>query len=146
MPSLLAGQDMFWATGSLFDHFLTFSQQIIINKEPKKTISNVSTPSLAGYSNRRQEISYELTPQSGIMNAIVTYPSSQNAVDENNLQIRIKEGEVSIKTTGNAKDYILDGKTENILIDDKVYNLTSSYKVQQFLGLKFYYFKLTETN
>lgn len=146
MPSLLQGQDITCFTGSLHDHFLTFSQLIVVNKEAKKTISNISTRSLAGYPAKRQEASYTLTPQSGQFYAHITYNKNQNLVDENNLQLRTSEGDIWMKTSGEAKDYILDGKTENILVDNKLYNVTSSPEVRKFLGLDFFVFKLTETN
>lgn len=147
MPSLVAGQDMLWATGTLRDHFDTFSQQIIVHKEPKKTVDNTSTPTLHGYSSRRASVSYTSTPVSGIFSAIVNYNrDDQNLTDENGLQIRTPDGELTIKTTGGCKDFIVNGKTKNIEIDGKTFNLTSSYKVQKFFGLDYYYFTLTETN
>src|SRR6056300_868095 len=133
-------------TGALNDLFDTFKQEIIVNKEPKKTVSNVSTPTLAGYSNRRQEVSYTLTPRSGIFHSIVDYRRNQDITDENGLQLRTPEGEIYIKTSGGAKDYIIQGKTENIIVDNKIYNVTSSYEIKRFLGYDMYVFTLTETN
>lgn len=147
MPSLLQGQDITCFSGAAFDHFLTFSQSIIINKEPKKTVSNSSTPAMFGYPSRRQEVSYDLVPQSGIFSAIINYNvGQQNLTDENGLQLRIPEGNITMKTTGGCKDYIMDGsKTKNLIIDNKLYNITSSPKIQKYLGLDFYYFILTES-
>ena len=133
-------------TGALNDWFDTFKQLIVVNKEAKKTISNISTRSLAGYPVKREEASHTLVPQSGQFYAHVTYNKNQSLVDENNLQLRTSEGNIWIKTSGEAKDYILDGKTENILVDNKLYNVTSSPEVRKFLGLDFFVFKLTETN
>jgi len=137
-------------TGILSDHFFTFSQVIVVNKEPKKEVSFINTPSLPGYSSRRQEISETLIPVSGKFHALVNYVRDNQKLraenERNELMARTPEGNVLIKTTGEAKDYIINGKTENILVDGKTYNVTSSYQVQKFLGLDYYYFELTETN
>lgn len=147
MPSLITSTEITSFTGCLGDHFDTFKRQIIINKEPKKTIKSgtMDSPAMHGYGRRRQEVSYELVPQSGIYNAIVRYKVGTNETDED-LGFRYPEGTtatIKLDTAGNA--YMTAGKTENVVIDGKTFNPNGPSIVQNFLGLAYYIHPLTET-
>lgn len=138
------------AFGDLFDTFARYrpDRYIVINKEPIKTIVQ-SSPSdaYAGYSSTNVINDYVLTPVSGVFPAQMIYEYKTNELDVNNpeLQVNIANNSVNIKVEANAKDFILAGKTESILVDGQLFNQASQYKVQDFLGVQYYYFKLTQT-
>lgn len=138
------------AFGDLFDTFARYrpDRYIVINKEPIKTIVQ-STPSdsYAGYSSTNVINDYVLTPVSGVFPAQIIYEYKTNETDITNseLQVNIADNSVNIKVENNAKEFMLIGKTESILVDGQLFNQASQYKVQDYLGVKYYYFKLQQT-
>lgn len=148
MSSLLSSGEITSLTGEFVKHFDTFSQwrNIVINKEPIKTIINNSS-TYAGYGNENTDPEYTLTPVYATYPAIILYEYNSNQSDINNATIKIRFGDnkVRIKVKKDARDYIKNGKTENIIVDENIYNTVSSDKVQGYLGLQYYYFDLEAT-
>lgn len=138
-------------SGAFADHFDTFAREkterwAVIFKEPIKTIINSNDQVIAGYGNLKED-SYTLTPVSGVYPAIIIYEYKTDSSDifSNETKTRVSKNSVRIKMEKDGADFILNGKTENVIIDGQTYNDVSQYKVQDFLGLKYYYFNLSQT-
>lgn len=145
MASLVSSSVATAYTGILADHFDTFKREIVINKEPIKTVVDSDTPSYPGYGRRREEVSFTLTPVSGVYNAIVVY-NTQTLGNDPLVKYQFPEGTAYIKVESDAKDFITIRKTENIVIDGKVWNIDNTPRIQHFLGAKYYLFEIKETN
>jgi len=148
MSSLLSSGEITSFTGEFVKHFDTFSQwrNIVVNKEPIKTVV-INPSTYAGYGNEDSNTEYTLTPVYETFPAIISYEYNSNQSDISNTAIKIRFGDnkVRIKVKKNARDYIKNGKTENIIVDENIYNTVSSDKVQGYLGLQYYYFDLEAT-
>ena len=148
MSSLLTSNEILVATGTLSNHFDTFAiSNIIIHKEPIATISNVSdAETMYGYENSSNEDNIAYTTVSGIFPAIVTENRKASIQELPQLQSRYLKGEIIVKVKQVARDYIKNGKTEMVeLSDGRTFNTISDEAVQNYLGLKFYYFGLERT-
>ena len=135
------------ALGSMFnDIFDTFKRYIVIHKEPKKIIKQISTSQIFGYGDYSEAVNYTYVPVSGVYPAIIKYTDKQTAnfVEEINSQISI--GTASIKVQRDCRDFISEGKTEKIEFDGKAFNVISDDAVKSFLNAsEFYLFQLEVT-
>jgi hypothetical protein len=149
MPSLLTSTDEVCVSGALSDLFDTFSQNIIINKEPKKTLiaGTTNTPSLPGYSRRRENLSYTYDPVSGVYPAIVDQRNSlQRSEVSANEKFRYPEGVIMIKVKDDAKNFINNGvKTENIIANGQMYNVVSEPEPKKAFGWSLWVIELKKT-
>jgi len=143
MAGLLSSEDVSFFTGQLYEHFLTFSdnQQIIVNKAP---IVSYSSPGniYAGYTNQDIEENATYTPVSGVYNAITYYDNDFRQDKFNEPNISLADGEIAIEVLTNTKDFIQNGKTENIIVDGLLFDIISEPWLQNYFGLQFWYYKL----
>jgi hypothetical protein len=145
MASLLTNQNITTLTGVLADHFDTFARTITIHKEPLKVVSSInSNDSYAGYGESSNRVNFTYVPQSQSFQAIVIYKNEQS--NEVTQFGSFPEGVIKIKVKKDARDYILNGKTEKINVDGKSFNTVTEDKVQNYLGLEFYIFYLKQTS
>ena len=146
MANLLSDSDKTSLTGALNDHFDTFKRNVIVFKEPKRVINSGPFDGvLAGYEDSSIENKITYIPVSGVYPAIVTYEDDQDSEFLTELTSRVAKGEVKIKVKEDCRDFILNGKTESIQVDNKSFNAVSEDKIQHYLGLKFYIFYLEQT-
>ena len=135
------------ALGSMFnDIFDTFKRDIVIHKEPKKIINQISTSQIFGYGDYSDVINYQYVPVTGVYPAIIKYTDKQTAnfVEEINSQTSV--GTASIKVKKDCRDFIANGKTEKITFDGKTFNVISDDAVKSFLNATdFYLFQLEVT-
>lgn len=144
--SWISDDDKTFITGQFFSgHWLTFNHQnLIVHREPKKTISNPSASSYYGYSNSNND-NVEMVPQSSVFPCIVRHKvDKQEGQFMPETMTRIIDGDVRIKILADAKDYIKADKVISIQIDDQHYDINSEPFTQDFLGLKFYYYDLNK--
>jgi len=147
MAGLLTSTDISNFSEIFADHFSTFARTITVHKEPLKTYSNVNANAYEGYGpeeNNQATVTY--TAISGNFNAIINYGS----IEQNELFIaanrKLEKDQVRIKVQKDCRDYILNGKTELVTVDNNYYNVVSSDAVQTFLNNQYYYFTLQKTN
>jgi len=146
MANLLSDSDKTSLTGALNDHFDTFKRNVIVFKEPKRVINSGPFDGvLAGYEDSSIENKITYIPVSGVYPAIITYEDDQDSEFLTELTSRVAKGEVKIKVKEDCRDFILNGKTESIQVDNKSFNAVSEDKIQHYLGLKFYIFYLEQT-
>lgn len=144
MASFLSSDDINGLTSDLSSHFDTFSNNIItVWKEPIKNYASISSVGYPGYVDNTSNIT--LTPVSGQFPALVRYARDYKAEPFPDINTMLEDGQAMIKVKQDCRDFIKNGKTEYININDQSFNLQSFEYVQNFLGLKFYYFKLSAT-
>ena len=134
MASLLQTTEITSLVSILGDVFDTFKRQITINKSPKKVISQINQSQLFGYGEAANPVNYAYTPQSGIYYAKVSYLEYKGDEYIQDFQSKVDSNLVRIKVQSDAKEYIENGTTENIEIDNKTFNLLGDYIVKNFLG------------
>ena len=125
------------------DHFDTFKETITVFKEPKKIISNLSQSIYAGYGAQKEIVTYQTVKQT--FEALVNFRDrqAQDYLDE--IKIQDIRGDVRIKVEETAKDYIKNGKTQSIVVQEKNYNIVTDDGTREFLGKKYYVFHLEAT-
>lgn len=145
MASLLTSDEIVSFTGALMDHFDTFYRNIVVFKSPQKVIAANPGNTYPGYENTSTESDVQYVPVSGIYPALKVSISKMDK-DETfeSVPIGIANGEDYIKVKEDAKDFIENGKTENILIDGQYYNVIGTPKVKNYLGLVFYWFPIAK--
>jgi hypothetical protein len=145
MSELLSATDKANFQTSILDIFDTFQKAIKIHKEAIRKIVTVNSDStLPGYNESSDITNYELTPVSKDFYALVNYNRRQETGVADEVGIVIPEGQVMIKVQQEARDYIMNGKTERIEFDGKSFNLISRDSVRDYFGMKIYIFVLEE--
>lgn len=133
------------------NHFDTFasgiSNYVTVYREPTKVINNVNSLNLFGYSEdslNPTDITYQ--PNTGYFPCMVISPQSIQTKQFTELKFSLDKNEIYIKVEDNCRDYIQREKVEHMLVNNIKYNLVSNYpQIQNYFGLKFYYFKLEAT-
>jgi hypothetical protein len=152
MANLLSQSQISSFTGIFGDHFDTFADhnEIVVFKEPIKNIVFATPNTSPGYPNYNNENLSEnqvtYTPVSGVYNAIVRHKKNNKFEFLPETRAVFFDGDIAIKVKQDARDYILQGRTENITINGRKYTISSDEWVQNFLGLKYYYFGLKTAN
>lgn len=133
--------------------FDTWSRSIVVYKQPLKTLVS-PTPSTStnpfGFGEEQQESLYTYTPVSGTYQAIIRYNDIERDLSEHaplltELLAHVYAGPVSIKVKKACRDYINDGETERIVVDDQTYLQWSDERKQTYLGSEYYIFTLRKT-
>lgn len=137
------------ATGKFNDFFDTFSigrnSYISVVKEPLQILNTNNNNILFGYGADNQntsDISY--VPQTGVFPAVILYGRNMNLDKFTSLKFQVDLNTVLAKVKEDCKDYIINGKTERIYAEGIPYVPQITPLIQNFFGLRFYYFKLNE--
>lgn len=136
-------------TGIFANHFDTFSANttITIFKEPIKEVIYTNNDNVyAGYGTNQLTESYNYIPVSGIFPAIEVVSKMENDLFSTQTKIRNPEKETLVKVKPDAKEYMDNGRTDKIVLNGKTYNDISLERVQNFFGLKYYYYNLKRTD
>jgi len=151
LSNLLTSSDATMLSGIFANHFPLFSFDsnnfITVVKQPIQTINNPNENVLPGYGAdvlNVTDITYA-PPVTGVFPAIIIYPHTLNSSQFGQLKFEIDDNQVIIKVQNDAKDFMIRDLTQRIIIDEQFYNMELTYSVQSYLGLKYYYFKLTST-
>ncbi len=146
MASLVSNANKVYLTGALSSHFDTFSRNIIVFKEPKKTVTNINTANvIPGYENSSNIANITYVIVSGTYPAQITYLNQQKGHTLEETKTFLEDDKIRIKVKEDCKEYINKGKTENIVVDGNTFNLKSSEAEANYLGLKFYTYILEKT-
>lgn len=131
--------------------FDTWSRQIIVFKESIKTpVDTPSSNNLFGFGDSQMNTIYTLTPKSGIFQAIVRYNDidrnpARDSVLSSEILARIYSGPISIKVRKDCRDYLNDGETQSVQIDNQVFLVNSDERLQTMWGSEYYIFALRKT-
>ena len=146
MGSLLTSTEIASLTGAIGDSFDTFKKEIVVFKQPIRTIADLNVSFLYGYDTEYKKSNYTYTPVSGVYNALVisnASPSTDAFIDE--AKIEVPDNEIKIKVEKEARDFIKNGmKNERVVIDDRDYYINGSDKKVSMLTKDYYVFKLTD--
>lgn len=146
MASLLTSTEIASVTGAIGDSFDTFKQEIVVYKEPIKTVADLNVSFLYGYDTEYKQSNYTYTAVSGVYNGLVI-SNSAVATDDfiNDAKIEVPDNEIKIKVEKDARDFIRNGmKTERIVIANKDYYMIGSDKKVSMFTKDYYIFKLTD--
>lgn len=146
MADLLSEEDKAFFRSSILDLFDTFKREIIIHKEPRRVIVNSNEDLLPGYGESSKPDNIDYVPVSQTFDAMISYAKEQGIDEANELGVIIPSGKVAIKVKQETRDYIMNGKTERIELDNKSFNLVSRDTVRYLFGLKLYVFFIEEVN
>ncbi|MEK6882885.1 MAG: hypothetical protein AABY22_24895 [Nanoarchaeota archaeon] len=150
--SFLTSTDITNLTGQMSNHFQTFtldrSRTIIVYKEPKKVVSSRDSTVYPGYgpqSNLSNITSYVAV--SGTYPAVINFVNQQKSEEILEPKVNVpKDAICRIKVEQNCADFINRDKTECIQVYSKKYNVISEMETNDFLGLKYYIYYLSETS
>lgn len=130
------------------DLFNQVKRAFTVNKEPIRQIITNSN-NYAGYnndSNTTQE--YNFIPVNATFSGVILYDRPYQPTQQaNNTDLNVinNQSHVRIKVLRDARDYILNGKTESIIVDDLIYNEFTPPKAANYAGQMYYYFDLKGT-
>jgi hypothetical protein len=146
MASLLSSADKARWTQDLSTVFDTFKQDIVIIKEPRIVVADISKPRIFGYNQDSDSSNITYIPVSGVFPAIVNFEKNQTAdrFHENGNLIGL--GKVTIKVEKDASDFISVGKTLGIEIDTQSFDLVSFKSTRGFLPSLYYIYELGKQN
>ena len=148
--SLLSQSEITSFTGeaiALFNTQKVFNT-IVVVKEPQKIISDISADVLPGYGNTSNLDNVTYVPVSGVFNGILINPTKDyiNKLFQS-VPIFLTEGDKILKVDKEARDYINNGKTERIIVNnDEIFNVKSDSMTRNFGGLNYYYYHLQKTS
>ena len=132
------GNDM----DTVFDT-LSYGRVVTVVKEPLKTlVGSPSQNNVFGFGAEQTDPTYTYTPVSGVFPVILFYPKVPNAPLAPEPNIRVYSGPVSIKVKKDCRDYILNGKTVHLLIDDKTFLIDDDGSRQMVLNSNYFIFNL----
>lgn len=129
------------------DHFPTFNRNITIFKSPQAVVQSNFAPVYPGYgpsSNINNITSYNKV--SGVYPALITYLSEQKTAEIPETRVNVpSNAKVKIKVEQNCRDFIENGKTEIVFIDNVKCNIVSEPGVTNYLGQVYYHYYLSQT-
>ena len=145
MPSLLSSQNISGATGSMINHFDTFSQgrSVVIYRESLRT--EVSTSEVIfGYGEQQPGAEYNFLEVKQEFPAVVRYIKlkQKNHLDPD-MEVRYPESEVIVKVREDAHQYIQAERVTKISVDGLFWTIIGGPKKKLWMGvLPFYYYEL----
>lgn len=146
--NLIPQRDIDNATGIYRSFFYDMSigrnSYVTVYKEPIQIINNPTNDNvLPGYNSDaiNSDITYQAV--SGIYPCVPIYPY-KNINSDKLMQLKfvLDANQVVIKVLQDARDFIVNGKNEKVIVDNLPYTILMDYQVQNFWGDRYYYFKL----
>jgi len=144
MASLISDAEKENLTGIFGDIFDTFKRTIKVHKEPTKVVSDVNINQIFGYGGDSQKSNVSYLHNSQSFEATINYKISSAELSDYITEVgAYTHGNiVKIKVKEDARDYIMNGKTEKIEFDNRYFNVVSRDIVSMFLDVKYYVFYL----
>jgi hypothetical protein len=146
MASLISDSEKGNLVNIFQDIFDTFKREVIVYKEPVQIVQQINLENIFGYGPASNQTNYEYTPVFKKINAVVRYSKNHQFNDIEEGSILYPTGDLSIKVEKAGRDYIKEGKTEKIVIDNKTFNLDGQEVIQRFLNSEYYIFNLKLTS
>ena len=128
--------------------FETFSafHTLIVHKEPLKQFYNSSIPTLAGYGTEiGGDEGYTSIPVSGMFPFVVVGKSAKDRT-YTDFRAEVNKNVLRVKVTEEARNFINSGNNLFFEIDGRAYNQLNTEETQNFLGLRFFIYSLSETS
>jgi hypothetical protein len=145
MASLISATEKSGLASTFGDIFDTFKREIIVHKEPIKTVTDLDLDMFYGY-----DVPYDnpnnftYTAVTGAYYATIRYADHQLEDLEPELNTAVPQGLVRIKLEAGGMNFIESGKTEKITFDNRTFNIVSDRSVKKFLDSTFYVYHLEQ--
>lgn len=141
--SLLSSTEIAGLTGIYNQLFDTFKQEIVIIKEPVRSIVNIGSADLWKYGDASNESNYTYTPVSGIYYGLVDIDLKPKEVFLSDLEQKAQTEMLSLQVQQDCRDYIENGvKVQSIFIKNHYYELISEDIYDPFLTFDMYQYRL----
>lgn len=141
--SLLSSTEIAGLTGIYNQLFDTFKQEIVVIKEPIRSVVNAGSSDLWKYGDTSNESNYTYTPVSGIYSGLVDVDLKPKEVFLSDLEQKAQFETVSIQVQQDCRDYIENGvKVQSIFIKNHYYELISEDIHDPFLSMDIYQYRL----
>ncbi len=141
--SLLSSTEIAGLTGIYNQLFDTFKQEIIIIKEPIRSVVNAGSSDLWKYGDTSNESNYTYTPVSGIYYGLVDVDLKPKEVFLSDMEQKAQTEMLSLQVQQSCRDYIENGvKVQSIFIKNHYYELISEDIHDPFLSLDIYQYRL----
>lgn len=138
MAGLLNSADTYALTGAFYSHFLTFSKAITLYKAPTLAVNNGGN--IYGYLNQENNLAPSQVTHSFSGLRFYPKPKYQALPD---LKTTVDQHQSYIKVLQPASQLINFGPNDKIEIDGQDFGIQSStMRIQDYLGLKFYIYDL----
>ena len=145
MASLITSGEADALTGIFNDIFDTFKREVVVWKEPIRTVATINDSFLYGYDYPDTNVvNYTNTLVSGVFQAVVKYDDEMGKDYNSDVNSYFPEGYVRIKVKPSTKDFIESGVTERVDFDNKSFNIESESTPKIFLGNEYYVYHLKE--
>lgn len=150
MSNLLSSVELADFVSGIRDHFETFASlhQVVVVKEPKRIIVDNLTNVYPGYETNSNLDSFTLVPVSGVFNAMV-FSSNKGFenTDIKTIPVEIQNADKIIKVDETAKNFIEQGQTERIVVDNnEIFTQGSQGFAKNYGTITYYYFALNKTS
>ena len=151
MSSFLNSFQLATLTGVFRNHWETFSSGIgnyvTVYKAPTQVINNPDSINFDGYGPDNNGSVTDITyiENSRQIPCQILYPKDMNTLPFAQLRLNLDTNDLMIKVDQDGADYLNAGKNERIIVNGQTYNPNDSFNVQNYFGLKFYYYKLVIT-
>lgn len=144
MADLLTTTERQNISGIIDDVFDTFKRDIVVYKEPTKSVTDVDLDFMFGYNAESQSSNYTYTQVTGAYQATIKYIKGN--VDDNSeiLNTEIENQVARIKVNRSARDFIENGSNEKVTFDSKNFEFISNDTPKIFLGNTYYYYFVKE--
>jgi len=149
MSSLLTPTEIDFFTAEFSKHFDTFAVSIVrVFKAPTITYTDYnSNNTFPGYGDQSNPTNITNTLVYQDFPCIAIYNRDQKIEIFQEIKVGVPAGQCRIKVKEDCKNYIKNGvKTENVIVDEIVWNDISDDGCQNYLGLRYFYFMLKRVN
>jgi hypothetical protein len=111
MASLLSATQKASFEKGMDNLFDTFKQDVVIYKEARIEVINITQPRMYGYNERSDIDNINYVPVTGVFSALVTFTKKQTQQRLEEIENKIDKGEAEMKVKSDANDFIQNGKT-----------------------------------
>ena len=101
---------------------------------------------MAGYGESSDSENISFIAVSGTFPALINYQGKQDLPYIAEVSSSASKGVIKMKVEQDARDYIKNGKTERVIVDNSSFNIISDDKLQNYLGLQYYVYFLEKTD
>lgn len=147
MSTLLSTSEIGEFVSDIQDHFDTFSQfhTVVVIKPPLKQIIDINDQQFNGFGLQNNEDNFINIPQSGVWNCM-TYTPNQWEDDyfgpSPNILVK---GDLVIKVEEEANNYINNGKTDFLIVDNENYTIEGGGMPVTYGTQQYFYYTLKRT-
>lgn len=129
------------------DHYETFSSfhTLVVFKEPLKQIVNIDNQEYYGYGYQGSEDNYVLVPQSGVFRCMTYDVNSWKDENFDPIPVSLSKGDLIFKVEETAKNYIDNGKTNLIVLDNLHYVLEGGPLPKSYGTQNYFYYSIVRT-